>query len=111
MQRPSYSSSQAHAARDQVVVRRSLNGRQHAKFAFGDEVNEFRNRRFEVSLVFVIMSVGIGRLIAERCSGASCCHCNRVCDDSRLGEYKIILVLWGDIYRYSVSMIILYIPY
>lgn len=71
-----YSSSQTHAARDQIVLRRSLNGRHHAEFAFGDEVNKIRNQRVEISLVLVGMSVGVGRLIAKRCAGSSCGHCS-----------------------------------
>lgn len=77
LQQLSYRSSQAHAARNQIVVRRSLNGCQHAKFTLCDEVNKIRNQRVEISFVLVRMSVWVGRLIAQRCAGSSCGHCDR----------------------------------
>jgi hypothetical protein len=78
MQPLSYSSSQAHASRDQIVVTRRLNGCQHAKLACSDEVNKIRNQRLKVRVVLVTKGVGVGGLIAKRCAGSSCScsHCD-----------------------------------
>lgn len=90
LQLPSYRSSQAHTARDQIVLTRCLDGRQHAKLACSDEVDKIRNQSVDVSLLLVGMSVGVGRLIAERCAGSSCGHCD-ICDEVMLRERKIAL--------------------